>query len=101
MLKANPDVKYFGLLLYAGHGMIRDGVQCFVLNQLNKSQGYYYLQAVETDIRNISMHCKNSYILATFACCREIFVKTMHCNCVWAKDKIEAEQIFADKDAEK
>ena len=26
MLKKSPDEKFFGLLLYAGHGMIRDGV---------------------------------------------------------------------------
>ena len=32
MLKSRPEIKHFGLLLYAGHGMIRDGVQCFVLN---------------------------------------------------------------------
>ena len=32
MLKKSPEVRHFGMLLYAGHGMIRDGVQCFLMN---------------------------------------------------------------------
>ena len=32
MLKKSPESKFFGMLLYAGHGMIRDGVQCFLMN---------------------------------------------------------------------
>ena len=33
MFKSSPNKKFFGLFLHAGHGMMRDGVQCFVLNQ--------------------------------------------------------------------
>ena len=54
MLKKKPDSLYFGLLLYAGHGMIRDGVQNFVLNQFDKSLGFYKLMKVELDIRSLS-----------------------------------------------
>ena len=79
--------------------MIRDGVQCFVLNEFHKAVGYYKLDAVETNIRGISNQCKNGYIVGIFACCREIFVKSMHTNCFGADNKEEAQKQFEAKDA--
>ena len=99
MHKSNPDIQHFGLLLFAGHGMIRDGVQCFVLNEFHKAVGYYKLDAVETNIRGISNQCKNGYIVGIFACCREIFVTSMHTNCFGADSKQDAQKQFDAKDA--
>ena len=90
MLKKEPDVKYFGLLLFAGHGMIKDGVQCFLINQFSKRDEFYVLNTVETNIRNISKWNKNAYLVAIFACCREIYFKTRHCSCVGATNVAEA-----------
>ena len=90
MHKTAPDVQHFGLLLFAGHGMIKDGVQCFVLNQFNKIVGFYKLDAVESHIRGISKQCKNGYFVAAFACCREIWLEEKHANCVGAKSLEEA-----------
>ena len=102
MFKSSPKKKFLGLFLHAGHGMMRDGVQCFVLNQFQKKlpngQGYYYLQSVEIDIRNLSKQCKNAYIVAIFACCREIFIKDMHCTC-FGKTKEEATAAFDNLEA--
>ena len=94
MLKKEPDVKYFGLLLYAGHGMIRDGVQCFLINQFSKQDEFYVLNSVETNIRDISKWNKNAYLVAIFACCREIFIKTRHCKCIGATSVVEAKGII-------
>ena len=36
MLKKSADVRHFGMLLYAGHGMIKDGFNCFMMNQFDE-----------------------------------------------------------------
>ena len=38
--------------------------------------------------------CKNSYLIVTMACCREIYSRERHGNCVGAKTKEEAKQQF-------
>ena len=94
MLKDSPDVKHFCLLLFAGHGMINNGVQCFVLNQFNKHDQWYKLLAVEIDIRSLSKNCKNSYLVSIFACCRENFSKAIHSGCFEAENQEEATKKF-------
>ena len=41
MLRLDAKDLFFGLMLYAGHGMIRDGSQSLVLNQYLKRDEYY------------------------------------------------------------
>ena len=50
----SPETKYFGLFLYAGHGMIKDGLQYILLNELDKNKGFYVLNQVEKEIRLLS-----------------------------------------------
>ena len=47
MLKAKPDTNYFGLLLCAGHGMMFEGRQRFLLNIYDKQMGFYFLYPIE------------------------------------------------------
>ena len=37
---------------------------------------------------------RNSYLIVTMACCREIFMKDRHGNCVGANTKAEAQVLF-------
>lgn len=80
MFEKNPETKHFGLFLYAGHGMIRDGTQYILLNQLDKKAGFYVMHSVELKIRALSKTCLNSYIVAIFACCRQNFSPKKHCG---------------------
>ena len=98
MLEENLEDICFGLMLYAGHGMIRDGVQCILLNQYSKKSEFYMLHSVERDIRYVSELCKNAYLVGIFACCREIFIPKIHCACVKATDVTEAKLIFEEKE---
>jgi hypothetical protein len=43
---------------------------------------------------------KNSYLIVTMACCREIFIPGRHGNCVGAKTKDEAKIQFDQLKAE-
>ena len=99
MLKKSPESKFFGMLLYAGHGMIRDGRQNFLLNQFDKKKGFYQLSAIEENFRGIPAKYMNSYMVGIVACCREIYIKERHCNCVGAIDSAEATKIFEEKEA--
>ena len=101
MLKDSPDLKHFCLLLFAGHGMINNGVQCFVLNQFSRLDQWYKLIAVEIDIRSLSKQCKNSYQVSVFACCRENFTKALHSGCVEAESPEEATKKFEQMQAER
>ena len=51
MLNEKSDSLFFGLLLFAGHGMIRDGVQTFLLNQFDPEIGFYRPMNIEKNIR--------------------------------------------------
>ena len=94
MLRDKPESLFFGLLLFAGHGMIKEGVQAFVLNQFDPNIGFYKLIKIELNIRYTSNELKNAYLVAIFACCREIYRKTIHCSCVGAEDVAEAQKKF-------
>ena len=45
-----------------------------MLNEFDKKQGFYKLMNMESYIRRFSDACNtNSYFIAVFACCRELF----------------------------
>ena len=96
-MKKNPELKFFGMLLFAGHGMIFEGRQTLLLNQFDKKREFYWLDPIEQNFRNASSICKNSYLVGIVACCREIFIKERHCDCVKAVDAEEATKIFEEK----
>ena len=57
-----------------------DGEQVLVINQCNEKIGYYDWWNVEYDIRTMAGKFPNTYSVAIFACCREIYRPTTHCG---------------------
>ena len=74
----NPDTNYLILFVFAGHGMNASGQQVLLVNEFDKSSNFYKKLNVEAKIRAMSEASPNSYSLAFFACCREIYDKTRH-----------------------
>ena len=73
---------------FAGHGMQVDGEQVLLINQLNTRTSFYEWWAAESDIRRFAEKFPNTYLVAIFACCREIFRPATHCGFVGGpKDK--------------
>ena len=93
-LKANPNKMQLGVFFVAGHGMIHEGTQRVLLNQFCKQRKFYKLWPIEIMIRQTTDSMRNSYLIVTMACCREIFVKERHGNCVGANTKAEAQTLF-------
>ena len=58
--------------------MIYFGYQSVLLNQFDKDTQYYKQWNIEKDCRDMAKRYKNSYIMAVFACCRELFQPTSH-----------------------
>ena len=57
-----------------------DGEQVLVVNQCKKNSGYYDWWNVEAHIRLMAKKYPNTYSVAIFACCREIYKPTKHCG---------------------
>ena len=49
--KTTPNELVFIICLFASHGMIRDGRQVILVNEFDKSAGFYKLLGVEENIR--------------------------------------------------
>ena len=77
-MQKNPDTKFLILYVFAGHGMNVKGQQVVLLNEFDKATNWYKMLNVEAKIRVIAQMNPNSYQLAFFACCREIYEKTYH-----------------------
>ena len=92
-LKNNPDRNFLIIYIMAGHGMQCVGKQVLLLNQFDRSSGFYKKWGAEGDIRSIAQMFPNSYQLAFFACCREVWIKTVHSGGVSGTKK-EAEEYY-------
>ena len=57
-----------------------DGEQVLIVNQFNNKNGYYEWWNVEADIRRMAKNFPNTYSVAIFACCREIYRPSKHCG---------------------
>ena len=71
-----------------------------MLNEFDKQKKFYKLFPSEIHIRNMTKFQKNSYLIVTMACCREIYSPKRHGNCVGANSLVEAEQQFNQIKAE-
>ena len=60
-MKNNPKRNYLVIYVLAGHGMISGGRQILLLNEYNKSTGFYKLFGIEGEIRDIAHAYPNSY----------------------------------------
>ena len=66
-------INYLTIFLFAGHGIIKDGMQCLVLNEYDPQTKFYKLLRVEEKIRLYGAAFQNSYNIAIFACCRDVW----------------------------
>ena len=57
----NPDKNYLVVYVLAGHGMIAAGKQVMLLNEFNKSTGFYKFWGIEGEVRGIAQKHPNSY----------------------------------------
>ena len=78
LFKAHPHETVLSLSCFASHGMIQDGRQVILLNQFDKSKGFYKILGVEEDMRKKAAQFSNAYLITIFACCREIFLVAQH-----------------------
>ena len=83
-------INYLTIFLFAGHGIMKDGMQCLVLNEFDPETGFYKLLPVEEKIRLYGTVFPNSYNIAIFACCRE----------VWEHDKMLGTCVAKNQQAE-
>ena len=51
-----------------------------MINQLNKRTKFFEWWAAEADIRLIARKYSNTFSVGIFACCREIFNASRHCD---------------------
>ena len=74
---------YLVVCMFAGHGILKDGMQTLVLNEFDRKTQFYQLFKAEDLIRQVaSVYSKNSYFIAIFACCRELYKAEIHSGCV-------------------
>ena len=54
LCKKHPQEIVFAFSCYACHGMIQDGRQVILVNQINQSKGFYTMFGVEENVRNLA-----------------------------------------------
>ena len=90
LFKTNPKKVHLGVFFIASHGMIHEGSQRILLNEFDRQKKFYKFFPIEINVRYMTKYFKNSYLIVTMACCREIYIPNRHGNCVGAKNKNEA-----------
>ena len=85
--------KFLIVYVIAGHGITSSGKQMVVLNQFDKSTRFYKMWGIEGIIRSITSMFKNTYVIAFFACCREIYDEDRHSGCYTGTDE-EVQEIY-------
>ena len=76
--------------MFAGHGMILNGQQAILFNEVNKETGYYKLHPTEQTVRAFARVYPYSYHLLFCPCCRTNFKGGESIGCVEATNKEEA-----------
>ena len=74
------------ILLFAGHGLLKDGQQVLVMNEYDESTRFYKLFKAENKLRTWALIFPNAYLISIFACCRQIY----------EKEKMEGKGILID-----
>ena len=86
----NPDVNFLVFYIFACHGIQKDGKQSVVVNEFDTKTKFLKLINIESYIREWASKYHNTYHVALFACCREIYDEQRHQGCVEGR-KLEAE----------
>ena len=61
--------------------MQKHGAQIVLVNEFDSKSRFYKVFLIENKVRFFANVLKNSYVMAFFACCREIWDPTKHCDC--------------------
>ena len=93
MCRDHPERNYLFFFVLAGHGIVLKGGQSMLLNEVRANGNFYRCWNVELDIRNIAAEYRNSYSVAIFACCREIYDPRVHSG-FFKGTKADAEEYF-------
>ena len=81
-LKAWNKEKTLVVYILASHGIQENGAQGVVVNEFDEKTGFYKIWKAEALIRVLAKLYPNSYHLAFFACCREVYDPFRHTGCV-------------------
>ena len=76
-----PHRNFLVFFIFACHGIVDSGKQTVMVNDFNKRTQYYHLYGAEHELRLWSTKHTNSYMVAIFACCREMHNKLRHSGC--------------------
>ena len=68
--KKQPVENFLVICLFAGHGVLKEGMQTMLYNQYNPKTGFYKFMNAEKKLRGWAYIYPNSYIVGIFACCR-------------------------------
>ena len=90
--RANPPENYLVIMLFACHGVLHEGNQSIVLNEYDKSKGFYKLLPVEKKLRTWANIFPNAYFIGIFACCRTLWDNDEMCGLISKADKEVFEQ---------
>ena len=68
--QAKPPENYLVVMLFAGHGILKDGMQVLLYNEYDHETGFYKMLKAEAKMRIWAEIFPNLYILGIFASCR-------------------------------
>ena len=68
--KCIPIENYLIICLFAGHGVLKDGMQTMMYNVYDRKNGFYKFMNAEKKMRGWAQIYPNAYIIGIFACCR-------------------------------
>ena len=69
-VRVTPRVNYLVIWIFAGHGIVKDGMQNMLLNQFDSESKFYKMLAAESMVRDMANRYSNAYMLAIFSSCR-------------------------------
>ena len=75
--------------------MQKHGSQVVLINEFDTNTRFYKFLGIENKVRFFANSYSNSYVMAFFACCREIWDPTKHCNCFASIE--EGQKFYAEK----
>ena len=85
-LRAEPEMNFLIIQILAGHGMIDQGREILLLNEFDEDCKFYKFRHFEQTIRDRARTFTNSYQIAIFACCRQIFDENIHSGGISKKE---------------
>ena len=71
--KARPPENYLVIILFAGHGILKDGMQALLYNEYDQAAGFYKIMKAESKLRVWAEIYPNLYVIGVFACCRQLW----------------------------